>query len=85
MNIEETNGYKIAIAFKPFIDPKCTEHMEIVKDMAKSINSGFKNIDNYIKKLETQLAFERGERVVFNGVTYQKGINEHSFQSAMDS
>lgn len=36
--IEETIGYKIAISFKPFIDPKCTEYIEIVKDMARAIN-----------------------------------------------
>lgn len=38
MDIEQTKGYDLAIAFKPFIDPKCTEHLEIVKDVAKSIN-----------------------------------------------
>lgn len=38
MNIEETVGYGLAMSFKPFIDPKCTEHMEIVNDMAKAIN-----------------------------------------------
>ena len=43
INIEETKGYKLAMSFKPFIDPKCSEHMEIVKDMAKSINSTFDN------------------------------------------
>jgi hypothetical protein len=37
--IEETTGYKLAIMFKPFINPKCTDHMEIVKGLAKSINS----------------------------------------------
>jgi hypothetical protein len=37
--LEQTDGYKLAMMFKPFINPKCTEHMEIVKGMAKSINS----------------------------------------------
>jgi len=37
--LEETKGYQVAMSFKPFIDPKCSEHGEIVKDMAKSINS----------------------------------------------
>jgi len=36
--LEDTIGFQLAMTFKPFIDPKCTEHMEIVKDMAKSIN-----------------------------------------------
>lgn len=40
--LEETLGFKIAMTFKPFIDPKCSEHMEIVKDMARSINRHIK-------------------------------------------
>ena len=43
IKLEDTKGYQLAMAFKPFIDPKCSEHMEIVKDMAKSINSTFDN------------------------------------------
>lgn len=39
VKIEDTKGYQVAMSFKPFINPKCTEHMEIVKDMARSINS----------------------------------------------
>lgn len=42
--IEETYDYKIALQFAPFIDPKCKEHLEIIKDFAKSINIGYKSI-----------------------------------------
>lgn len=42
MELENTIGYTLAMGFKPFIDPRCKEHMEIVKDMAKSINTTFK-------------------------------------------
>lgn len=49
---EETDGYKLAISFKPFIDPKCTEHMEIVKDMAKSINRVIINNKRITTKIE---------------------------------
>lgn len=41
-SLEDTKGYKLAISFKPFINPKCTEHMEIVKGMAMSINRNIK-------------------------------------------
>lgn len=39
IKIEETIGFQLAMSFKPFIDPNCGEHMEIVKDMAKAINN----------------------------------------------
>jgi len=41
--------YQTAMSFKPFIDPKCTEHMEIVKDMAKSIRSVARNNNDLLK------------------------------------
>ena len=93
--IEETQGYKLAIAFKPFIDPKCTEHMEIVKDMAKAINGAFLKFVNQpcgekmellheIDLLKKMLAFEKGERVNINGLVYQKGINENSFYTELN-
>ncbi len=43
MELNETKGYQLAISFKPFIDPKCKEHDEIVKDMAKAINRQIQN------------------------------------------
>lgn len=40
--IEDTAGYRLAMTFKPFISDRCIEHMEIVKDMARAINSQIK-------------------------------------------
>jgi hypothetical protein len=37
-----TEGEMVAISFKPFINPKCTEHDEIVKDFAKSIDGAIR-------------------------------------------
>lgn len=42
-DLQKTKGFQIAMSFKPFIDPKCAEHMEIVKDMARTINRHLNN------------------------------------------
>jgi hypothetical protein len=64
--LEETKGYQVAMSFKPFIDPRCSEHGEIVKDMAKSINSAIQyaiveniknaNNENLIMRVEQFLS-----------------------------
>lgn len=68
-----TEGEMIAISFRPFINPKCTEHDEIVKDFAKSIDGAIRrsiqsnqcedcinanNIKARVKQLLTSLNYE---------------------------
>lgn len=66
-SIEETIGYKIAISFKPFIDPKCTEHIEIVKDMANSINSGFISVIT-----SREIVIKKRVRQLLSALVYEK-------------
>lgn len=46
--LQDSIGFKVAMSFKPFINPKCSEHMEIVKDMARAINSAIIHSPNGI-------------------------------------
>lgn len=98
LELYETIGYKTAIAFKPFIDPKCSEHMEIIKDMAKAINNAnrvffnenqpvnkdlIEQVEQLTEKLHKIVAFENMETVHMDGLTYRKAINENSFYTSI--
>ena len=67
--IEDTIGYKVAITFKPFINPKCSEHMEIVKDMARAINSAYDNSAAFHK------GYEEGKK--FLESKEEGGVKDH--------
>lgn len=56
--LEASYGLKVALTFKPFIDPKCTEHEEIVRDFGKAIDNAIlkKNGDIAIAKMEMLIA-----------------------------
>lgn len=91
-NIEETLGFEIAIAFKPFIDSKCTEHIEIVKDMARAINRHIDALkspelreqNDHLKSIIEKIkAFEAGDTVQMGGLTFRRGINENSFYNSI--
>lgn len=75
---EGTAGYQLAMSFKPFINPACTEHMEIVKDMAKSINNVIANENENLLKVLTDIV-DRIESLDLD-------INfPHSFQKAKEA
>ncbi len=73
--LESTIGYQLAIAFKPFINPKCSEHMEIVKDMARSINSAFRN------NLDNGAVFAQGYN---EGKIYNSEILQQEYKRVME-
>ncbi len=68
-------GYKVAISFKPFINPACTEHMEIVKDMAKSINRAINTPES------KGMIFNRGYE---EGKTWQKEKDRQIIKNLMN-
>lgn len=55
---EKSEGLKVACSFRPFIDPKCSGHDEIIRDMGRAIDSAIlrKNGDITIAKMEMLIA-----------------------------
>lgn len=62
-NLEATIGFKIAMTFKPFIDKDCIEHMEIVKDMARSINKNIPDNTNIFSETEVIRAVKMARKL----------------------
>jgi len=91
MEIEDVSeiALQTAMSFKPFIDRNCSEHTEIVRDFAKSIQSCMNsvavsdNADKLKHVIRTISLFDIGFKVSLDGLTYQKGVNENSFFKAV--
>lgn len=55
--LEASVGLQVAFTFKPFIDPKCTEHEEILRNFGKAI-------DNAIIRNRNAISNEKTENIV---------------------
>lgn len=75
MEKKQTLGEALAITFKPFIDPKCKEHNEIVKDMARAIdrsfNASFKNIVTPLE-IENNTPLKRRVKQLLSALDYER-------------
>jgi hypothetical protein len=78
--LERSTGYAIAISFKPFIDPKCSDHMEIVRDMARSINRAYRTEIALIKEVaELGIAVNHSHNKINTMVSRARVLtNKHS-------
>lgn len=89
--LEETTGYALALAFKPFIPEKMSEKdaMLTVGDFGKAINNAFLNDkSNRIRSLKNLLLdickFQNGETITLSGLTFKKDVNENSFYKQIE-
>jgi len=89
-DVSETE-YQTALSVSPFIDPRCNGVDEIVKNIAKAIQSAMNSVavsDNADKLkgvIKTMSLFDMGFKVTLDGLTYQKGLNENSFFKSVSS
>lgn len=69
--LEASEGLRVALTFKPFINTQCTEHEEIVRDFGKAIDSAILRKGADITTAKMEMVIARAKQVL-TSLDYEK-------------
>lgn len=69
--LEQSEGLKVAMTFKPFIDPKCKEHEEIIRGFGKSIDNAILRKGADITTVKMEILIDRVKQTL-TSLDYEK-------------